>query len=110
MAVWSELRAVALIALWVFQQFPVGPLATPSTQLDYSTFKTKHGQRHRLRGEITIAGGQGSESAWLVHRRGHHLRANSGLIGRPPGRRHAYVFVWFVLSREVLGKLQDRPH
>ncbi len=32
---------VALIALYLFQQFLVGPMSTRSTEIDYSTFKTK---------------------------------------------------------------------
>jgi len=32
---------VALIALYLFQQFLLGPLTAPSTELDYSEFKTK---------------------------------------------------------------------
>ena len=32
---------VALLALYLFQQFLLGPLTSQSTQLDYSEFKTK---------------------------------------------------------------------
>jgi cell division protease FtsH len=32
---------VALILLYLFQQFILGPMTTPSTQLDYGAFKTK---------------------------------------------------------------------
>jgi len=32
---------VALVALYLFQQFLLGPMSAPSTELDYSTFKAK---------------------------------------------------------------------
>jgi len=32
---------VALIALYLFEQFLLGPMTAPSTELDYGTFKAK---------------------------------------------------------------------
>ncbi|NLT35241.1 MAG: ATP-dependent zinc metalloprotease FtsH [Gaiellales bacterium] len=43
---------IALVALYLFQQFIVGPMSAPSTQLEYSAFKAKLAEGQILTAEV----------------------------------------------------------
>ena len=72
---------VALIALYLFQQFLLGPMTNPSTELDYGTFKTRVAEGRILTakiGETQINGtmvNPGSSSAGPV---GFHTNFQPG--------------------------------